>query len=62
MPGDTGLTRVASDRTVARTPVATCARVLSPSLFCVHNKTKSAQGRSQLAIRCGWGDSPRAYS
>jgi hypothetical protein len=27
MPGDTRLTRVASDRTVARTPVATCARV-----------------------------------
>jgi hypothetical protein len=27
MPGDTGLTRVASDRTVARAPVATCARV-----------------------------------
>jgi hypothetical protein len=45
MPGETGLTRVASDRTVARALVATCARV-APAMcynFLIH------QRRSQVA-------------
>jgi hypothetical protein len=40
MPGDTELTRVASDRTVARTPVATCAHV-APAMchnFVIHQR------------------------
>jgi hypothetical protein len=43
MPGDTGLTRVASDRTVARTPVATCARSL-PRCVTVSSSIRDAQG------------------
>jgi hypothetical protein len=45
MPGETGLTRVASDRTVAWALVATCARV-APAMchnFVIH------QRRSQVA-------------
>ena len=40
MPGETGLTRVASDRTVARALVATCARV-APAMchnFVIHQR------------------------
>jgi hypothetical protein len=33
MPGETGLTRVASDRTVARALVATCAGVRLTDYF-----------------------------
>ena len=53
MPGETGLTRVASDRTVARALVATCARV-APAMchnFVIHQRRSTHVSNAQLRRR-----------
>jgi|SoimicmetaTmtHMC_FD_contig_61_423592_length_562_multi_2_in_0_out_0_1 hypothetical protein len=49
MPGETGLTRVASDRTVARALVATCARV-APAMYTISSSIRDAR-RSRASLR-----------